>query len=120
LGRNELIRITVIGGEDFQAFLAAAPQAIQKSLDGTAGVLADMTTARAQQIVPVKTGTLQRSIATRRLGLCNYAVETVVEYAPFVEFGTMYMRAQPFMRPALVEMAPRFADLFGEALRVNW
>ena len=115
-----MIRVIVQGGEDFQRFLAAAPQAIQKSLDGTAGVLADMTTARAKQIVPVRTGTLQRSIETRRLGPCKYAVETVVEYAPLVEFGTMYMRAQPFMRPALNEMAPRFADLFGEALRANW
>ena len=115
-----MIRVIFQGGEDFQAFIAAAPQAIQKSLDGTAGVLADMMTARAQQIVPVKTGTLQRSIMTRRLGLCNYAVETVVEYAPFVEFGTTYMRAQPFMRPALIELAPRFADLFGEALKANW
>jgi HK97 gp10 family phage protein len=27
-------------------------------------------------------------------------VFTIVEYGPYVEFGTRYMQAQPFFRPA--------------------
>ena len=115
-----LIYITISGDEDFEYFLARAAPAIQKSLDESAAMVADMTVSRAKQIVPVRTGTLQRSIAAKRLAVCYYAVGSVVVYAPFVEFGTMFMRPQPFLRPAMAEMALRFPDLFGDALRVNW
>jgi len=32
------------------------------------------------------------------------------EYAPFIEFGTRYMSARPFMIPALEKEAPRFEE----------
>ena len=30
------------------------------------------------------------------------------EYSPYVEYGTRFMDAQPFVRPALEEQAPKF------------
>lgn len=50
---------------------------------------------------PVDTGQLQQSIGLKKVGQGHYRVGTNVEYAPFVEFGTRFGRAQPFMRPAL-------------------
>ena len=65
---------------------------------------------QAETLVPVDTGELKRSIF--RIGPekvdGNWQVEIEADaravggafYAGFVEFGTKYMRAQPFMRPA--------------------
>lgn len=63
--------------------------------------------AEAKKRVPVDTGALQASIRVE--GPINgdpLAYEVVagksrsVEYAGFIEFGTRYMRAQPFLSPA--------------------
>lgn len=53
------------------------------------------------QKVPVRTGRLKRSIRKWRSGTLTWYVGTDVGYAPFVEFGTRRMRAQPFLGPAL-------------------
>lgn len=58
----------------------------------------------AKRLCPVDTGRLRSSIthSVERdgRGLVGF-VGTNVEYAIYVEFGTRYMRAQPFLRPAL-------------------
>lgn len=58
----------------------------------------------AKQACPVDTGRLRASI-THQLGQDGEGlladIGTDVEYAPYVEFGTRFMAAQPFLRPAL-------------------
>jgi HK97 gp10 family phage protein len=58
----------------------------------------------AKRLCPVDTGRLRSSI-TWELGHDDIGllaiIGTNVEYAPYVEFGTSRMRAQPFLRPAL-------------------
>lgn len=60
--------------------------------------------AAAKRLAPVDTGRLRASI-TNQLGQDAqglYAViGTNVEYAIFQEFGTRFMPAHPFLRPAL-------------------
>lgn len=57
------------------------------------------------------TGTLKRSIT---LSIANDGLEarinTGVEYAGYVEYGTRFMKAQPYMRPALQEQEPKFIN----------
>ena len=36
------------------------------------------------------------------------------EYAPFIEFGTRYMSARPYMIPALEKEAPRFKEALSD------
>ncbi len=80
---------------------------------------ADLQT-KAQRKAPVGTpastgipgyvgGTLKRSIGLeiRDNGL-TAEVEATAEYAPYVEWGTRFMKAQPFIKPALEEVEPRF------------
>ena len=52
---------------------------------------------------PVDTGMLRASI-TSTGGGSEYEIGTNIEYAPFVEFGTRYMAAQPFLLPAFDEV----------------
>lgn len=111
-GQKKMIKVLLTGADDLRNFLAKAPEAIQKSADETCGLIADMTAARAQQIVPVRTGTLQRSITVTKEGLMVYSVGSIIFYAPFVEFGTSRMRAQPFLRPALAENELKLTEAF--------
>lgn len=60
--------------------------------------------AAAKRLCPVDTGRLRASITWAiehdEQGILA-VVGTNVHYAPHVEFGTRFMRAQPFLRPAL-------------------
>lgn len=57
----------------------------------------------AKHLCPVDTGRLRASIVTTEVpdpdGV-TVTVGTDVEYAPYVEFGTSRMAAQPFLTPA--------------------
>ena len=66
----------------------------------TLGDGAAMMQDRAMTIVPVDTGRLRASIQLQWVGNLLVEVFTIVEYGPYVEFGTRYMQAQPFFRPA--------------------
>lgn len=91
---------------------------------------------------PVDTGHLRGSIS-RKIRLGNGSVQgetktdgidgvpeageavvgTNVSYAPHVEYGTKYQRAQPFMRSGAVAAVPKIKDLFqkrlGQPVRVS-
>jgi HK97 gp10 family phage protein len=60
----------------------------------------------ATRIVPVDTGKLKTSINVEPMifGAKKYVLGSGVEYGPHVEFGTYKMSAQPFMRPALIQV----------------
>ena len=74
----------------------------------------------AKSIVPVRTGTLQRSIMFSG-GDGEYQVGSRVFYAPFVEYGTSRMRPQPFLTPALLwniqALKEALLDIVGDWLR---
>lgn len=73
--------------------------------------------AGAKKRAPVDTGRLRNSIATEieRDGLTG-VVGTNVEYAPFVEWGTSKMPAQPYLLPAHEEEVPHFLRRLRDAL----
>ena len=60
--------------------------------------------AKAQQNAPVDTGTLKRSIGIEITdGGMTAEVEPTADYAPYVELGTRFMEAQPYLGPAFNE-----------------
>ena len=61
----------------------------------------------AKKNCPVDTGNLRGSITVDINGV-EAEVGTNVEYAPFVEYGTRFMDAQPFVQPALEEQSAKF------------
>lgn len=65
----------------------------------------------AEVRAPVDTGRLAGSIDYRRAGDNKVVIGTPVEYAPYVEFGTSKMRAQPYLRPALDDNRKRIKEL---------
>lgn len=82
-------------------------------LEGPDGPVAKDLTRRAlkcqrtaKRLCPVDTGRLRASIAWRlerdAEGLAA-VIGTNTHYAAYIEFGTRNMRAQPYLRPALME-----------------
>ena len=70
----------------------------------------------AQAKVPVDTGHLQRSIQLR-VGSTRAVIRSNANYSGYVEFGTRFMAAQPYLRPALDEVQPEFERLLWEKLK---
>ncbi len=67
---------------------------------------------QAKLNAPYKTGLLRRSI-THEVSELEGAVGTNVEYAEHQEYGTRYMDAQPYLRPAVDEIAGRIRRMWG-------
>lgn len=64
---------------------------------------------KAQQKAPVDTGNLKRSIGlAMRDGGLTAEVEPTAEYAPYVELGTRFMNAQPYLKPAFDSQKEQF------------
>jgi HK97 gp10 family phage protein len=56
-----------------------------------------------------QTGTTKRSVTLDiKDGGLTAEVEPETEYAPYLEYGTRFMEAQPFVRPALEDQAAQF------------
>ena len=71
--------------------------------------------ALAKQLVPVRTGFLRSSI----YAYINGWVATVgasAPYASFVEFGTRYMQARPYLYPAIQQYLPQLEAIMVEAI----
>ena len=60
----------------------------------------------------VDTGATMNSINARPDGIegLSWKIGPSTEYSPFIEYGTVYMRARPFMTPALESESPRFVE----------
>jgi len=77
----------------------------------------------------VDTGTTMNSIAAKPVGSSaigrglmraenlEWRIGPTTEYAPFIEFGTIYMKARPFMIPALEGEAPRFTAALEQLMK---
>jgi len=88
-----------VHAEEVLAKLAKASQEMKRmvaeELDST-GVEME---GQAREIVPVRTGYL-RSTIYHQVSDLTLELGASADYAPFVEFGTSRMSAQPFIRPA--------------------
>jgi HK97 gp10 family phage protein len=71
---------------------------------------------QAKLNAPVDSGNLRSSITTEVKDE-EVIVGTNVEYAPYVEYGTKRMRAQPYLRPALDKNRKDLVRLFRDELR---
>ena len=111
------IEITSEGMEHLGNVLKKLPDEVREQAQDKLVVLAHKVKNVAYMMVPVKTGSLQKSIRVEvyslpagylvKLGIraggyvTNPESHRIVDYAAFVEYGTRKMRAQPFMRPAI-------------------
>lgn len=76
--------------------MKALPRVEDAILDLAAETIVD----EAQRIVPVRTGDLLGSIGYYRESQGRFKVVAGMFYASFVEYGTRFMAARPYLRPA--------------------
>jgi HK97 gp10 family phage protein len=71
----------------------------------------------AQRNAPVDTGTLRRSITlTITNGGMQAEVQPTVHYGAYVELGTRFMNARPYLKPALDKAQAEFKSLVEAAV----
>tara|TARA_R110000803_G_scaffold34289_7_gene74928 strand:+ start:381 stop:740 length:360 start_codon:yes stop_codon:yes gene_type:complete len=54
----------------------------------------------AKKLAPIDTGKLRQSITAEEVKPTAWTITAYESYASFIEFGTRYMSAQPFLYPA--------------------
>lgn len=69
--------------------------------------------SRAQLYAPVDTGNLRASIQAKEVTKLHWQVIVGAEYGAYVEFGTRFMAAQPYLIPA----ADQVRDSFIQAMK---
>ncbi len=73
----------------------------------------------ARSRAAVLTGRMKRSIKTKKIAEGHYEVIVDVYYGKYVEYGTRYMHAQPFLTPAVerVKKTRTFRARLGSLIR---
>lgn len=109
------ISCDIKGVEEFQEAMRNFDSAMQKHVHRQLASWAADVKALAKQLVPVRTGHLRSSIYAK---IHEWVAEIGAEatYALFVELGTRYMRARPYLYPAIQEHLPRLEQIILEAL----
>ena len=81
----------------------------------TCGLVAE---GYAKKLAPVDTGNLRNSI-THDVddGEPAAYIGTNVEYAPYVCLGTIHMKAQPFLKPAVADHANEYQKIIENELK---
>ena len=75
-----------------------------------AGEVAQDIGTDAQSRAAVDTGYMRDHIEVSKMGTAAYQIHSAAGYSGFVEEGTRYMAAQPFMRPACERGAANFQE----------
>jgi HK97 gp10 family phage protein len=104
--------VVIIGLPEAMAKIAAIPAVAEAA--GEVGLTAGkvLVAAAARARAPKLTGALASSIVPVREGVAAFK-----DYGGFVEFGTRYMEAQPFLGEALEDTQDTVADLVGNAAK---
>ena len=82
------------------------PNIVRQHLPDIVDESLDNLEAKAKALVPVRTGFLRSTIYGARTGELMGYVGATASYAFFVEFGTRFMNAKPYLRPALYNLIP--------------
>jgi HK97 gp10 family phage protein len=109
------IQISVQGIDEFALALERFDEATKQWVRGWLAEWAEKVRAQAEKNAPSRTGYLRSSIYAQ---VQDWVAQIGVEasYAYFVEFGTRYMRAQPYLYPALQQLLPELESYIVGAL----
>jgi hypothetical protein len=107
----------VKGVREFQAAMRTFQSGIQRYVHSQLVSWATDVKAEAMRRAPVKTGHLRSSIyAVVRDWVVNIGAEAT--YALFVELGTRYIHARPYLWPSIQAHLPQLEQLVSEAIDI--
>lgn len=110
-----------ISGNDILAqSLAKKPKAVLEGTKKAVLLYGGKLQRGAQSKAPVDTGTLKRSIGmTVSDGGMTATVRPTEHYASCVEYGTRFMDAQPYVKPAFNMVKPQFQRAMQRVLKAK-
>jgi len=112
-----MIKIAFKGAKETEAFLKQAPEAIRKATKKSLKQAATLIKQEAVRNCPVKTGYLRSTIFYSVNGdQYGFVVGARAKYGGFVEYGTRYMRAQPYIRPAFIFVMQNIKSATGKEI----
>ena len=109
------ISLDIDGIEKFQEAIRKFDSGMQRHVHRRLIGLAADIKAAARRKVPVRTGYLRSTIYAK---VKEWVAEVGAEaaYAMYVELGTRYMRARPYLYPAIQEYLPHLETIISEAI----
>lgn len=93
--------------------IAAADAAKTRALE----IMGGKAETYAKAICPVDTGNLRNSITHQQYDENTEVIGSNVYYAPFVELGTRYQQARPYLRPAAENHSDEYRAIWEQELR---
>lgn len=113
------MRVTVVGASRVQAGLAKSAADLSMPTPALREA-ADAVSRTAARLAAKRTGRMSRSNRARVVGSVARLTNRV-KYAPYQEYGTRYMNAHPFMRPAAAstDLEPIFEQYADRVLHRN-
>jgi len=103
------------GVEEFKKAVEKLDSAMQRQIHEQLAKWAANVKDAAKQLAPVRTGYLRSSLYAEIQGW-TAKIGAEASYAGFVEFGTRYMQARPYIYPALQKHLPQLEQIILEAL----
>jgi HK97 gp10 family phage protein len=109
------VSINIEGVNQFKAAMQKLDSGMQRHVHRQLTSWAADVKASARRIVPVRTGYLRSTIYAK---IQEWVAQIGAEatYALYVELGTRYMRARPYLYPAIQEHLPRLETIISEAI----
>ena len=101
-----------IDDKKVQEMLKKMNPAIRQALSRFLTKAGIIVKSSAKANAPVDTSRLRGSISSRPEGIRQVIIGPNVDYGIYQEFGTKYMKAQPYMRPALQDNLGNIRDIF--------
>ena len=102
-----------ITNDNSEEVIKAMRKACRNSLD----IMGGKIETTAKKLAPVDTGRLRSSYKHEMDGDTAVLIGSEVEYAPYQELGTRYMRAQPHLQPACEQHVGEFERILQNELQ---
>jgi HK97 gp10 family phage protein len=110
------VALKITGLDRIREGLAAAPHELRVVANDVVDKGLGVVEERAEELAPVRTGWLRSQVYKRKTGFLGWELGDLAFYSGFVEFGTRFMRARPFLRPAVEEKMPEVREELKDAL----
>jgi len=102
------------GNKELIAILKKIPKEMQKDVEAVLEANAQEIESEAKRNAPVDTGKLKQSIKSVKIEKLTFTIRAndtgLAPYAPFVEFGTRFQKAQPYLYPAFFKGRNQFIN----------
>lgn len=114
-----MLEVTIEGADELQRAMQRMPKNVRDAAQKTVEKAGNVALNKAQSTVPVRTGNLKNSLNVKTANL-KVEVTASAPYASYVEYGTRFARAQPFMRLGAAEAESIIINDFIERIREAW